>query len=385
MTTTRVGIIGAGVVGLATASTLLKEGAAVTVFDRKDVASGSSGRAAGICYTAFTAEPDCTLGLDAFEQFLEYADDGAPFTRCPYVWFASEAQSPHTKEMDEGTVAKVEDALEDGLENMQDRGIDARRLPRSECADRFPAFRTDDIRFAGLTDDAGYTDPAAFTAWLGEHVEGNGGRIRHQTPVELVPEPLGINTDEGQDHSFDAIVVAAGARTKALLARAGYRIPMKPYRVQALVGRPHLTEPIWYDVTAGYYARPHPDGIFVGDGTVPREADPDTYTREASQDFPETVGPKVHHRLPDSSLDVDRAWAGLCTATPDQDPIVGKLDEGLYVATGFHGQGFMRAPAIGRRLAEQILGADGINAFDPRRFEGDESFAIREGMSLVAE
>ena len=56
--------------------------------------------------------------------------------------------------------------------------------------------------------------------------------------------------------------------------------------------------------------------------------------------------------------------------------------EGLYVATGFQGQGFMRSPAIGRRVADQMLGDEGIPAFDPTRFGGDEPFDVRPGMAI---
>jgi len=62
--------------------------------------------------------------------------------------------------------------------------------------------------------------------------------------------------------------------------------------------------------------------------------------------------------------------------------VVGELQDGVYVATGFQGQGFMRSPAIGKRLAGEIRGGDGIPAFDPLRFDGEESFEIREGMAV---
>ncbi|MCO8268756.1 FAD-dependent oxidoreductase, partial [Haloferax sp. AB510] len=84
----------------------------------------------------------------------------------------------------------------------------------------------------------------------------------------------------------------------------------------------------------------------------------------------------------------DRAWAGLCGATPDRNPLVGPVAEGVFVAAGWHGHGFMWSPAIGERLAEAVLG-DGQtsipDAFDPRRFDGDEEFAVVEGMTLDGE
>ncbi|RLM77124.1 FAD-binding oxidoreductase, partial [Halobellus sp. Atlit-38R] len=65
----------------------------------------------------------------------------------------------------------------------------------------------------------------------------------------------------------------------------------------------------------------------------------------------------------------------------------------LFVAAGWQGHGFMRAPATGETVAEGVLASlagitfdapdsPWIGAFDPERFHGDESFEITEGMSL---
>ncbi|OYR65482.1 hypothetical protein DJ71_22380, partial [Halorubrum sp. E3] len=64
-----------------------------------------------------------------------------------------------------------------------------------------------------------------------------------------------------------------------------------------------------------------------------------------------------------------------------------------FVAAGWQGHGFMRAPAIGEAVAEGVLASRSgipfddpespwIGAFDPERFDGDEEFEIAEGMSL---
>jgi len=43
--------------------------------------------------------------------------------------------------------------------------------------------------------------------------------------------------------------------------------------------------------------------------------------------------------------------------TPDGQPIVDSLDDGLWVAAGFSGHGFMVAPSTGRLVADGIAGA----------------------------
>jgi hypothetical protein len=67
---------------------------------------------------------------------------------------------------------------------------------------------------------------------------------------------------------------------------------------------------------------------------------------------------------------------------PQRRNATDKKDSVQAPADGFQGQGFMRSPAIGQRLAGAVLGGEGIPAFDPLRFDGDEAFEIREGMAV---
>jgi glycine/D-amino acid oxidase-like deaminating enzyme len=370
-----IAIVGAGAVGLTTALDLKIEGANVTVYEADTVASQSSGRAAGVCHTAFGTAPDSTLGAHALDRFHEFAEDGTPFTACPYVWLAQE-----------GDTKRIE-LIQEGIDAMQRNGVDAERLDRDELTDRFPAVNAEDIAIAGVTTRAGYTDTAAYTEWLAERAQSEGVTIEEQTPVGITTDPVQVvpSEDSGVEtpDDLDALVVTAGAHTKQVLADAGIPIAMKPYRVQALVGSVSLEGdcPMVYDASADCYLRPHAEGLLAGDGTEEIEADPDGYQREADETFPDSLAQRVTHRI-DCDIDVDRAWAGLCTATPDRDPLVGEIRDNLYIATGFQGEGFMRSPAIGRRLVDDIFSSDGIDAFDPTRFDGDEEFEIREGMAI---
>jgi len=50
------------------------------------------------------------------------------------------------------------------------------------------------------------------------------------------------------------------------------------------------------------------------------------------------------------------ARAGLYDMTPDAHPILGEVADGVFAACGFSGHGFMQSPAVGKALAEEILG-----------------------------
>ncbi len=371
-----VAVIGAGAVGATAAYDLAREGADVTLYEKGQIASGSSGRAAGVCYNAFTDRLDADIGTEAIERFRQLSgDDTFPFVECPYVWLARTGDDERAS------------VIEEGIERMQAHGVIALEVGPDALEERFPHMRTDDVAVAGIAGAAGYTDPGRYTACLAAAASGAGATIETHTAVELRGDPPRVIV-EGTDVEYDAVLVTAGAHSGRMLEAAGYPIAMKPYRVQAITATGSLPEPMCYDATDGFYIRPHDDGFLAGNGTETVEIDPDEYQRTATEGFDTALISRLSDRFPElrpADLEVTRAWAGVCTATPDMDPLVGELADGLYVATGFQGHGFMRAPAIGRRIADQILGGDGIDRFDPTRFAGDEAFEIREGMALESE
>lgn len=370
-----VAVVGAGAIGVTAAYDLARRGVDVTLYDRGAVASGSSGRAAGLCYTAFADELDAEIGRDAIDRFRTLSgEDTFSFTECPYVWLARDGDERGAK------------AIRADVTEMQHNGVAAVEMDAATLADRFPTLRSDDVAVAAVVDAAGYTDPGQYTASLAAAANGAGATIASHTRVAVRADPPRI-VDTGRDEqlTFDAVLVAAGAHSKQVLADAGFPLAMKPYRVQAITASAAPQKPICYDATAEFYVRPHPTGLLAGNGTESVEADPDDWRREANTGFGTDLSNKIAYRFPAVEPTVERAWAGLCTATPDRNPLVGSLTDGLYVATGFHGHGFMRSPAIGDRIAAQIVGATGIGPFDPTRFSGDESFEIVEGMSLLTD
>ncbi|QKG91841.1 FAD-binding oxidoreductase [Halorubrum salinarum] len=405
-----VAVVGGGTVGVTAAHDLAARGADVTLYERGDLAAESSGRAAGVLYDAYAEDVDAAVGARALERFRAFDRSlpGFSFAACPYVIAVREGDPDA-------------DAVPAMVDRMREHGREVSVVAPDALRDRFPSLRTDDLAVAAVAEGAGWTDPPSYVRALGERAAREGVAVETETAVEIGPR-----TDAGREirvrgdadggapaaerRAFDAVVVAAGAHTRSLLADAGVSVPVVPYRVQALVARDAYDGPMVYDATADAYLRPHPDGLLAGDGTEPVPADPDDYRREADDWFREDIGAVLDERLAraDSTgrsagtgrdLGDARAWAGLCTATPDGDPVMGPVDAGaeagptLFVAAGWQGHGFMRAPATGETVAEGVLASlagvavdasdsPWIGAFDPARFDGDESFEITEGMSL---
>jgi sarcosine oxidase subunit beta len=65
--------------------------------------------------------------------------------------------------------------------------------------------------------------------------------------------------------------------------------------------------------------------------------------------------------------------SGAYDVTPDRQPILGPLlgHDGLHVAAGFSGHGFMIAPAVGRIVAGAVAGERDtvLDILDSRRFQ----------------
>ncbi|WP_331235803.1 NAD(P)/FAD-dependent oxidoreductase [Natronorarus salvus] len=369
----RVCVIGGGAVGVTTAYDLAVEGCAVRLAERGGIGSGSAGstgRAAGVVYDAFSDRIDAEIARRSVEHYREVSGSGGfEFHEVPYVWLAREGDG------------KRERLIREQVPRMREHGLNVELLVPDELADRFPSLRTEDVAIAGVAADAGCTDPGTYPRAMADLARGAGVEVRTDVEARLSTDPLGVDLGSGVE-TFDRVVVTAGAWTKRLLADAGVPIAMKPYRVQALrtTDRP-ADVPMVYDATAGVYLRPWDDRLLVGDGTELVESDPDEWEREGDPIFVDSALDCAAHRL-DVHLDVAEAWAGLCTATPDQNPLCGELRDGLFVATGWQGHGFMRAPGIAERLANEVLGGEGVEGFDPRRFSGDETFEIREGMAV---
>ncbi|MFC5367017.1 NAD(P)/FAD-dependent oxidoreductase [Salinirubrum litoreum] len=391
--TPSVAVVGAGAVGLTAAVDLARWGLDVTVFDRSGVAAGATGSAAGIVYDAYAEDVDAALATRAIERFREFSAETAPvgapetgpgtgatttfqFTDCPYVIVARAG--------DEQTA----EAVEASADRMRHHGLDVSVVGPTTLGERFP-IQTADVAVAAVAENAGWCDPESYARLLAGRADAVGVDLQPTTAVGLSREPRGVTVGR-VSRRFDAVLVAAGAHTGRLCARADIPLALKPYRVQALTSLGAYDGPMLYDATAGFYCRPHPTGLLGGDGTEPVEADPDDWDEAADDWFRNDLRTGLTHRL-DYRPRVERSWAGLCTATPDGDPLLGEVAPGIFVAAGWQGHGFMRAPAHGERIAAQIaesLGRPvegvtaGVESFDPTRFAGDEEFRIVEGITV---
>jgi sarcosine oxidase subunit beta len=321
----RIVVAGAGAAGASVAYHLARLGAReVILADRASVAAGATSKAMGGVRQQFSTAAEVRLAQASIRFFEEL---GSPlFEQVGYLFLAT---TP------EGLVE-----LEERRELQAGLGVRVESVDPSYVA----GLRTDDVLGACVCREDGVADPPAVTREL----------VRRGLK-------LGVEVLEGTDAATlegDVLVIACGPWSAELAATRGVELPVRPLCRQLLeTGElPSLPEdlPMVLEAESTFHFRRR------GSKLVLAMTDP-----EPRWGFEETVDEslfedrlaRLHHRYPPAAeAAIERSWAGLYDMTPDAHPILGEVADGVYAACGFSGHGFMQSPAVGRALAEEILG-----------------------------
>ncbi|HEY7018547.1 MAG TPA: FAD-dependent oxidoreductase [Gaiellaceae bacterium] len=343
----RVVVAGAGAIGASVAYHLALLGARdVVLADRGRVAGGATAKAMGGVRQQFSTAAEVRLAQASIRFFEEL---GSPlFDQVGYLFLA--------------TTEEGAEALEERRELQEQLGVPVERVDPSYVE----GLRTDDVLDAVVCSTDGTADPPAVTREL----------VRRATK-------LGVEVREGSDAASleaDALVIACGPWSAELGAARGVELPVRPLCRQLLAtGELDLPErlPMVLEAETGFHFRRR------GSRLVLAITDP-----EPRWGFDEVVDEslfddrlaRLHHRYPaaaEAGATIEDAWAGLYDMTPDAHPILGEVADGVYAACGFSGHGFMQSPAVGRAVAEEILGETpslDLSPYRLNRFDEDLSF-----------
>lgn len=375
-------VLGAGVLGVAAACELQARGVDVTLVEAVGPGSGTSSRGAGLVAEGGWHPTSIRLVTRSLQILRAFAADSAPF---------------RLHEVGSTTLvpAHLAPAARAMARLQRDAGADVREVK----PDDLPALpRHAGLDVSGVATALHYPRDAWALPRLYAEIrallfEEAGGR-RVKGAARLVQRDGRARAMVGDDAlDADAVVVACGIHTRAILQGAGLDAPLRAYRTQAArLTHPRAHEaPILHDAVQGCYLRPHFNGqLVIGNGTTTMSEDPLRWKAEADEAFVRASLARVRARFPHlGDVAPGDAWAGLDAATPDRLLLAGRhpdLDR-LWLLVGGNGHGFMRAPAAGESLAQTILGERphvDLASYDPARFRGrlSEDFPIREGYSL---
>lgn len=393
----KIGVIGAGIVGVAAALALAGRGHRVTLLERDAVAAGASRGNAG-AFAFADVIPLATPGIMRKAPRWLFDPNGplsippAYFFRiAPWLtafWRASRGDRYRAAVEAQGALMTLSSAALERLVAKHRLEALLRRegqLQLYETVDEFreslPAWaerRAAGVRFELLesTDaiaeiqsgiaprftHAGYTpdwinvvDPALWTQRLAEEFVRNGGQIERAEICDLVPSEGGVRLagPAGEWH-FDRVVVAAGAFSGRLTARLGLRLPLETERgynttlpAGAFDLRTHLTFG-----GHGFVVSRIGEGIRVGGGVELGGLDlPPRMARAAS------LLRKAAAFLPGLDTRGGTQWMGFRPSMPDSLPVIGTAPHPAVVLAFGHGHlGLTQSAGTAELIADIIDG-----------------------------
>ena len=366
-------IIGAGIMGCAISHALAERGLTdILVLERDQIGRGATADAAGGVRQQFSTETNIRLARESirvWETFPERFGRDIGLRQQGYLFLLTDPG--------EEPVFRHNLALQNRL------GVPSRWVTPDEIAAINPHVVIDDVYGGTFCPEDGWCDTSGATMGFAQAARALGVRIEEDTPVVGIHvagnRVTGVATAQ-DDVSAPLVIIAAGPQTRAVGAMAGVDLPIDPYRRMSFITEPFAalpqTLPMTIDFASGLYVHPESRGFLFG---MANRDEPSTTNKTVDEDWMATTVEALVARAPAfENAGILRGWAGFYEVTPDDNPLVGWTGgrEGLAVAAGFSGHGFMQGPAIGRCMAELLLhgatsGID-ISPFRPSRFaEGD--------------
>jgi glycine/D-amino acid oxidase-like deaminating enzyme len=330
-------IVGAGISGLSVALHALERGLGpVTVVERTGIGAGASGIQPGGVRRQWATRGNCLMASESFVFYRELAERfetraQAHFDTCGYVFLADTA----------ATLA----SLEAGVALQNELGIPSVLLSPEEAAAVVPGLESDGLLGGATCAEDGYFDrPQAVVEAFAEIVRARGGTIAIGDVRTIERDGDGWRL---AGLAADAVVVTAGTASRALLAPLGFDLPIVDEPRTLFLSEPireRLLDPLVIAVDRGVAAKQLADGRVLA-------SDLRAAARSRLREELDRLLPILRY------VSLPIAATGMYDMTPDGQPIIDRLDDGLWVAAGFSGHGFMVAPSTGRAVADGLAGA----------------------------
>ncbi len=379
-------VIGGGIVGTAAAAFLAAEGVAVTLVEREGLASGASGANSGVVQHPF----DPVLAALYRETVTLYrnlsaVDVGFRLGEEPVGLLYVSA--------DGAVVRRMAASLGGAFPDLDRDLVEGPALERLEPAVAPGLFACR----VGM----GYpVHPGGSTYAYATLAERRGARIRLGRAATLDVRDdtvVGVVVD-GRRIACDAVVVAAGPWTPALIDPTGRWLPIRPcwgvvVETELASGPRHVLEEAEIDAEIGTPAGGEPAPSPAWNAPAPSPDDEAIRTSIVPLEGVAAVGSTFLAREPDPAAWVERILVRASSFVPalaeapirgvracarpqsiDGRPLIGPMADrrGLFVCAGHGPWGISTGPASARMVVDQVLGRDpGIPAaLDAARFGG---------------
>ncbi len=406
-------IIGAGIVGVATAYKLLEAGRSVLLIDRKGIAEETSrGNAGAFAFSdimplatkdmwrklprwlsdplgPFTVRPEYLPQITPW--LLRFWRAGWPDRAAAGVAAQAALMRVARREMEtlvanagldglvrsDGVLELYESdgdirAAQHELEAKSREGIAHRLVRGDELAELQPGLSPKIVAATFIPGWQTVTDPYDFAVAIGEAGQSRGATFRHAEVKALQPLGDGVRIEftTGPSLTASKVVVAAGAWSRALTAPLGDLIPLDTER-----GYNTTLPPDAFDLRRqlvfpghGFVVTPLSTGIRVGGAVELGGLElPPNFRRS------EAMLTKAAIFMPGLRTGGGRQWMGFRPSLPDSLPAIGRSRPSPHIVYAFgHGHlGLTQSAGTGKLVAELITGAPpslDLAPFSPQRF-----------------
>jgi glycine oxidase len=352
-------IIGAGIVGCASALALARRGARVVLIERADFGvDAASSAAAGILGVQLERHADpamqalCIASRARYDAWLLTLGDGDVGFR---------ARGSMRLAFDDASAT----ALATEVDTQRVAGLDALLLDGDGARAREPALSPRVVAAACFGGDA-LIDPPLLLASTRAAAERHGVVLRTRDPVARVT-PDGVTLEDGEQLCADVVVDAAGSWATRIGALDLDPDAVRPARGQMLeltAGAPPIRSAL---EGPDAYLSPRDDGRVLIGSTVELVGFERAVTAGAVQ---ELLAGAVAMVPSLASARFTGSWCGFRALTRDELPAIGRVAPNVVLASGHHRNGVLLAPItadIVTALIYQEPPPVDITAFDPRR------------------
>lgn len=350
-------VIGAGSVGVPIAYYLALEKLKVLVIDRfASVGQGQNKTAIGGVRATHSDSAKIMLCRESIRVFKEWQDTFG----YDIGWKQGGYCFPVYNEQAEQTLKNL-------LPFQKSHGLDIDWVDSETVQELVPGINEEHLIGGTYSPDDGQASPLLFLDSIYSEAVSLGCMFRFNEEVTSIIRRNGRITGLGTNkerYAAPVIINAAGVSAAEIGKLTDHHLPVLPESHEAGISSPveHFLKPLVVDMSPGpegktanfYFGQIHQGPIIFCYTPLTPFSD---FSREPTSEFLPVLASRIIHLLPRcGNLLIRRVWRGIYPMTPDGYPICGKVDdiEGMYLAVGMCGQGFMLGPGLGRNMAELI-------------------------------
>ena len=379
-------VVGSGSVGNPAACSLAQRGLKVLVIERRPASGQGDNKAAIGGVRATHSDPGKILTCsESLKIFSTWEDENGfdigwkPGGYCFPVYTES-----------------IEQVLKGILPIQKKFGLEIDWVGPERIAELIPGIAREGLRGGTFSPNDGQVSPLLAAVGFQREAVRNGAVYRFNERVigyaKMKNRIIGVVTDKGT-YSSGTVVLAAGADAREHSDSLGIDIPVTPDSHEAGISAPvkPFLAPLVVDLrpgpegrTANFYFGQNSEGQIIFCYT-PKELFVGT-NRESLSEFLPILANRMISLIPRlKNLLIRRVWRGCYPMTPDGIPIIDRAPgiDGLVLAVGMCGQGFMLGPGVGKIVTSIVCGEKSIFPNDipnPFRYDRDIHAAKKEAL-----